>query len=45
MTLSLGILVSMFTAIVVTRTLLQALVDRNPDRMVRYFGVKEAVTQ
>lgn len=44
-TLSLGILVSMFSAIVVTRTLLQALVDRNPDRMVRYFGVKEAVTR
>ena len=45
MTLSLGILVSMFTAIVVTRTLLQALVDRDPDRFVRYFGVKEAVAR
>ncbi|HLS91716.1 MAG TPA: protein translocase subunit SecD [Limnochordia bacterium] len=44
-TLSLGILVSMFTAIVVTRTLLQALVDRDPDRFVRYFGVKEVVAR
>lgn len=41
-TLSLGILLSMFTAIVVTRTLLRAVVDRNPERFVRYFGVKEA---
>ena len=40
-TLALGILVSMFTAIVVTRTLLSVLVDRNPDRFVRYFGVGE----
>lgn len=43
-TLSLGVLVSMFTAIVVTRTLLLALVDRNPDRFVRYFGVKEVAS-
>ncbi len=42
-TLSIGILLSMFTAIVVTRTLLQVMVDRNPDRFVRYFGVKEAL--
>ena len=38
----LGNLVSMFTAVVVTRTLLALLVDRNPDRFARYFGVKEA---
>ena len=44
-TLSLGILISMFTAIVVTRTLLTVLVDRNPDRFVRYFGVREALPQ
>lgn len=44
-TLSLGILLSMFTAIVVTRTLLLALVDRDPDRFVRYFGVKEVVAR
>lgn len=42
-TLSIGIILSMFTAIAVTRTLLQVLVDRNPDRFVRYFGVKEAL--
>ena len=41
-TLSLGILTSMFTAIVVTRALLTAIVERNPSRYVRYFGVKEA---
>src|SRR5690606_8709795 len=41
-TLSLGILISMFAAIVVTRTLLKVVVDKNPDRYVRYFGVKEA---
>lgn len=39
-TLSLGILVSMFTAIVVTRTLLHLVVDRGSDRMLRYFGVR-----
>lgn len=43
--LAIGILVSMFTAIIVTRSLLMALVNRNPERYVRYFGVKEAVAQ
>lgn len=43
-TLSVGIVTSMFTAIVVTRTLLRLVVDRNPERMVRYFGVKEVTT-
>ena len=37
-TLSLGILASMFTAIVVTRILIAAVVDRNPERYARYFG-------
>ncbi|HHY48117.1 MAG TPA: protein translocase subunit SecD [Firmicutes bacterium] len=37
-TLSIGILASMFTAIVVTRLIMSAVVDRNPDRYVRYFG-------
>lgn len=39
-TLSMGILISMFTAIVVTRTLLLMTIQRNPDRFIRYFGVK-----
>lgn len=43
-TLSLGIVASMFTAVVLTRWLLGALVDVNPERLVRYFGVREAVS-
>lgn len=39
-TLGLGILVSMFTAVVVTKTLLNWVVDRDSDKMVRYFGVR-----
>lgn len=41
-TLIVGILVSMFTAITVTKLMLNALVDKDPDRYVRFFGVKEA---
>jgi len=37
-TLGLGIVASMFTAIVVTRVLITAVVDRNPERYARYFG-------
>lgn len=37
-TLSVGILASMFTAIVVTRWILSAIVDRNPERYARYFA-------
>ncbi|HHV62276.1 MAG TPA: protein translocase subunit SecD [Firmicutes bacterium] len=37
-TLTLGILASMFTAIVVTRIIMTAIVDRNPERYARYFG-------
>lgn len=43
-TLTLGIVASMFTAIVVTRWLLRAVVDADPDRYVRYFGVQEVVS-
>lgn len=44
-TLSVGIVVSMFTALFVTRTLLNTVVDRDPERMVRLFGVKGAVAK
>lgn len=42
-TLTVGIVASMFTAIVVTRVLLRAVVDRNPGLTSRYFGVREAL--
>lgn len=42
-TLGLGILASMFTAIVVTRWLLIAAVDASPDRAANIFGVRKAV--
>jgi preprotein translocase subunit SecD len=38
-TLSLGIVISMFTAIVVTRLFLALLVERNPDKVAPFFGV------
>ncbi|MBO8141436.1 MAG: protein translocase subunit SecD [Firmicutes bacterium] len=41
-TLGLGVLASMFTAIIVTRWLLAAAVDANPQGAARYFGVGEA---
>lgn len=37
-TLSVGILASMFTAIVVTRWIMSAIVDRNPERYAKYFA-------
>ncbi|MGE5529909.1 MAG: protein translocase subunit SecD [Patescibacteria group bacterium] len=37
-TLTIGILVSMFTALVVTRYFLEMLTDRDPDRFVSHFG-------
>lgn len=43
-TLGLGILASMFTAIVVTRWLLNVAIDLNPDKAADYFGVKEAAS-
>ncbi len=41
-TLSLGILTSMFTAIVVTRVFLDLAIDRDPVGFSRYLGVREA---
>ncbi|MEW5867518.1 MAG: protein translocase subunit SecD [Bacillota bacterium] len=37
-TLGLGILASMFTAIIVTRIIMTAVVDRNPEKYAKYFG-------
>lgn len=42
-TLSIGIVVSMFTAIFVTRTFLTLVVDRNPEKMVKYFNIRGVV--
>lgn len=39
-TLSVGILVSMFTAVFVTRALINIVVDRNPEKMLRYFNMR-----
>ena len=39
-TLGVGIITSMFTAIVVTKTLLNLVVDRDPEKMIRYFGAR-----
>lgn len=40
-TLSVGILVSMFTAVVVSHWLVRYLVDRNPEKVAGYFGLRE----
>jgi len=40
LTLSIGILASLFTAITVTKTLLSAVVDMNPEGAAKYFGVR-----
>jgi protein-export SecD/SecF family membrane protein len=37
-TLTIGILLSLYTAILVSRNLLEMLVDKNPDRYAKYFG-------
>lgn len=39
-TLSVGVLTSMFTAIVVTRFFLNAVVDINPEKMEKYFNMR-----
>lgn len=44
-TLSLGVLVSMFTAIFVTKVFIEWRIDRDPDRYAKYFGIKEVVQQ
>ena len=43
-TLGLGILASMFTAVVITRWLLGLAIDLNPKRAENYFGVREAAS-
>lgn len=40
-TLTLGVLVSMFTAIFVTKALIEWWIDRDPDRHAKQFGFKE----
>jgi preprotein translocase subunit SecD len=40
-TLSIGVILSMFTAIVVTRMLIDLVIDRDPDRYAKSFGYKE----
>ncbi|MGD9154192.1 MAG: protein translocase subunit SecD [Bacillota bacterium] len=42
-TLSISIIVSMFTAIFVTRFFLEWRMDQDPDRYAKYFGVKEVI--
>lgn len=42
-TLSIGILISMLTAIFVTRFFLEWRIDQDPDRYAKYFGVKEVM--
>jgi preprotein translocase subunit SecD len=42
-TLSISILVSMFTAIFVTRFFIEWRVDQDPDRYAKFFGVKEVI--
>ncbi len=39
-TLSVSVLASMFTAIVVTRIFMEAVVERDPDKMLQYFGMR-----
>lgn len=39
-TLSLGILISMFTVLVVTKLFLELAIDKNPDRYLKYFWAK-----
>lgn len=42
-TLGIGVVISMFTAIFVTRVFLEWRIDRDPDRYAKYFGAKEVV--
>jgi preprotein translocase subunit SecD len=44
-TLSIGILISMFTAIFVTKVFIEWQIDRDPDRYAKYFGIKEVVQE
>ena len=38
MTLTIGIILSMFTAIYMTKNLLEMIIDRNPDKYAKFFG-------
>ena len=44
-TLSIGVLVSMFTAIFVTKAFVEWKIDHDPDRYAKYFGFKEVQGQ
>ncbi len=44
-TLAIGVLISMFTAIFVTKVFIEWRIDRDPDRYAKYFGIKEVVQQ
>lgn len=44
-TLALGVLISMFTAIVITRMLIDWTIERDPDRHAKSFGYKEVIGQ
>ena len=44
-TLSIGIVVSMITAIYITRMFLEWKIDHDPDRYAKHFGVKEVAEQ
>lgn len=44
-TLSIGVLISMFTAIFVTKAFIELRIDRDPDRYAKYFGIKEVIQQ
>lgn len=44
-TLAIGIVVSMITAIYITRMFLEWKIDHDPDRYAKFFGVKEVVEQ
>jgi preprotein translocase subunit SecD len=43
MTLSIGVLTSMLTAIVITKIFLEWKIDHDPDRYAKHFGVKEVL--
>jgi preprotein translocase subunit SecD len=44
-TLTIGVLLSMFTALFVTRAFLDWRTELNPDRYIKYFGAKEVVSE
>ncbi len=44
-TLSIGVLISMFTAIFVTKVFIEWRIDHDPDRYAKYFGIKEVIQE